>query len=83
MSIADASPASACWQEGQEVFEDKEIFEVDVDSLHKVIDECYCKNVSKKEHEKLQEEIQSLFGFYSYVKDKSRIKPFVVINKKP
>ena len=66
-----------------EVFDGKEIFEVDVDSLQKVIDECYCKNVSKKEHEKLQEEIQSLFGFYSYVKDKSRIKPFVVINKKP
>jgi len=32
------------------------------------------KNVSKKEHEKLQEDIplprgRSLFGFYSYVKD--------------
>lgn len=64
-----------------EVFEGKEIFEVELDSLQKVIEYCYCKNVSKKEHEELQQDIQSLFGFYSYVKDKTRIKPYVVINK--
>lgn len=64
-----------------EVFEGKEIFEVEPEHIEKVINDCYCKSVSLKEHKELQSEVTELFGFYSYVKDKTRIKPFVVISK--
>jgi hypothetical protein len=49
--------------------------------LKKIIDDCYCKYVSKNKNEKLYEEISILLGLYAYTKDKINIKPFI-INKK-
>ncbi len=49
--------------------------------LKKVIHECYCKHVSKKENMELYEEISNLLGIYVYVKDKLNIKPYIIIGK--
>jgi hypothetical protein len=36
-------------------------------------------NVSEKAHGDLLEEVSTITGFYSYVRDKKTIKPYVVI----
>jgi phage anti-repressor protein len=59
----------------------REIFQVTPKKLKKIIDECYCKHVSKKENTKLYKEIATLLGLYSYSKDKINIKPYVIIGK--
>lgn len=64
----------------QKVYENKEIYEVDPVKLKKVINDCYCKYVTKKENNTMYEEIADLLGLYSYTKDKVNIKPYVVIN---
>lgn len=64
-----------------QVFSGKEIYEIEPKLLKKVIDECYCKHVSKKENKELYEEISSLLGMYVYVKDKINIKPYIIIGK--
>ena len=64
-----------------QVIEGREIYSVKPDNLKKIIDKCYCKYVSKEEDEELKETFKNMFGFYGYVKDKKKIKPFVVIDK--
>ena len=64
-----------------QVFDGKELFEIDSIKLKKVIDECYCKHVSVKENKELYNEISSLLGMYVYVKDKLNIKPYIIIGK--
>ena len=64
-----------------QVEEHKEILKITPDALKKVIDECYCKYVSKEENDKLYEELSVLYGLYSYVKNKVNIKPYVIIDK--
>lgn len=59
----------------------KEIFYVKPSKIKKIIDECYCKHVSEKDHENLFNDLSGLFDFYKYVKNKVNIKPFVIINK--
>jgi hypothetical protein len=66
----------------KEVIKNKEMYEIEPEKLKKVIDECYCKNVSKKENDDLYEEISELLGLYSYVRDKVNIKPFIIVDKK-
>lgn len=66
----------------KEVIKNKEMYEIEPEKLKKIIDECYCKNVSKKENDNLYEEISELLGLYSYVKDKVNIKPFIIVDKK-
>ncbi len=61
--------------------EHKEIFLVDPKKLKNIIDECYCKHVSKKEHTELLDDLTHLLGLYSYVKDKTSIKPYIIIRK--
>jgi len=61
------------------VIPDREIFMVDPVKLKKIIDDCYCKYVSKKQNEELYKEISDLLGLYAYTKDKINIKPFVII----
>jgi len=58
----------------------KEIFTVDPKKLKKIIDQCYCKYVSKQQNEELYNEISILLGLYAYTKDKINIKPYVIIN---
>ena len=62
-----------------QVSQHKEIYQVDPEVIKKIIDECYCKNVTKKENNLLYEEISDLLGLYSYSKDKKNIKPYVII----
>ena len=57
----------------KEVIKNKEMYEIEPEKLKKIIDECYCKNVSKKENDDLYEEISELLGLYSYVRDKVNI----------
>lgn len=65
-----------------QVIKDREIYRVDPKKLKKVIMECYCKNVSKEEHEEFYLEMANLLELYSYTKNSKHIKPFIVIDKK-
>ena len=56
-----------------------EIYEIEPENIKKIINECYKLSVEEKTHRNLLEEIAELTGFYSYVKDKKTIKPYVVI----
>jgi len=62
-----------------QVYSGKELFQINAETLKKVINECYCKHVSAKENKDLYEEISSLLGMYVYVKDKLNIKPYIII----
>ena len=63
-----------------QVFINREIFDITPKKLKKIIDECYCKYVSKKDNEKLYEEVATLLGLYAYTKDKIHIKPYIIIS---
>ena len=63
----------------KQVFDKKEIFHTTPENIKKIIDECYCKYVSKKENEDLYKELADLLGLYSYSKNKVNIKPFIII----
>jgi phage anti-repressor protein len=65
-----------------QIYKNKEIYKVKPSHIKKIIDICYCKNVSKKENGELYAEISNLLGLYSYTKDKINIKPFVIIGEK-
>ena len=60
-------------------FKDREIYKVDPNKLKKIIDECYCKFVSRQQNEELYKEISDLLGLYAYTKNKINIKPYVII----
>jgi hypothetical protein len=63
------------------IYKNKEIFKVEPKKLKQIIDECYCKYVSKKQNTNLYEEISNLLGLYAYTKDKVNIKPYIIIGK--
>ena len=63
------------------IITNREIFSTTPENIKKIIDECYCKHVSKKENEELYEELSELLGLYSYTKEKVNIKPFIIIGK--
>ena len=67
--------------EKSQVYENKEIYKVEPKTLKKVIDDCYCKYVSKKENTELYREISDLLGLYAYTKDKKNIKPYIIIGE--
>jgi len=62
-----------------QVFPDKEIYEIEATKIKNIIDECYCKYVNKKESEELYKEIANLLELYSYTKNKKNIKPYIII----
>lgn len=62
-------------------FENREIYEIEQDKLKKIIVDCYCKYVTKKENDKMYEELSQLAGLYSYIKNKKNIKPYIILNK--
>jgi len=64
-----------------QVYPNREIYKVDPQKLKKIIDECYCKNVSKKENMQLYRELSNILGLYSYTKNKVNIKPFIIIDQ--
>jgi len=63
------------------IYKNKELFKVEPEKLKQIIDECYCKYVSKKQNTNLYEEISNLLGLYTYTKDKVNIKPYIIIGK--
>ena len=65
--------------EKQRLIPDREIFTVEPKKLKKIIDDCYCKYVSKQQNEELYKEISDLLGLYAYTKNKINIKPYVII----
>ena len=66
----------------KQYYENREIYEIDYIKLKKIIQDCYCKYVTKKENDSMYNELSQLAGLYSYVKNKKNIKPYVIINKK-
>ena len=67
--------------DNNKIYKNKEIFKVEPQKLKQIIDECYCKYVSKKQNTNLYEEISNLLGLYAYTKDKVHIKPYIIIGK--
>jgi hypothetical protein len=67
--------------EKNQLIDNREIYQIDPNKLKKIIDDCYCKYVSKNKNQKLYEEISILLGLYAYTKDKINIKPFIIIDK--
>ena len=63
-----------------QIIKNKEIYQIEPKQLKKIINECYCKYVSKNKNENLYEELSNLLGLYSYCKDKINIKPFIIID---
>lgn len=64
-----------------QIYKNREIYKVNPEYIKKIIDECYCENVDKKENKQLYNEISTLLGLYSYTKDKINIKPYILISK--
>ena len=62
-----------------QVIKNREIYEIDPRKLKKIINDCYCKHVSKKENEELYKELSNLLGMYTYVKNKINIKSYIII----
>ena len=67
--------------EKNQVKDGREIYEVEPTQIKKIIDECYCKNISKVENDELYQELAELLDLYSYVKNKVNIKPYIVIGQ--
>ena len=59
----------------------REIYIVDPKKLKETIVDCYCKNVSKKEHNDLYDELAELTGFYAFAKKNKNYTPMLIINK--
>jgi hypothetical protein len=57
----------------------REIYKVDASTLKQIIDDCYCKYVNNNENKKLYDEIGNLLGLYSFIKDKPKLEPYVII----
>ena len=66
----------------KQFYENREIFEIDQNKLKKLITDCYCKYVTKKENDTMYNELSELAGLYSYIKSKKHHKPYIVIDKK-
>ena len=64
----------------KKIFENKELYRIDAEIIKKVIDKCYCENVSPEENKKMYNEIADLLKFYNYSKNKVNIKPYIIID---
>jgi hypothetical protein len=62
-----------------QVKKNREIYKIEPKKLKKIINDCYCKHVTKKENIELYKEINDLLGMYIYTKDKIHIKPYIII----
>jgi hypothetical protein len=57
----------------------KRVYKFDESTLKQIIDDCYCKYVNNNENKKLYDEIGNLLGLYSFIKDKPKLEPYVII----
>ena len=64
-----------------QVIKNKEIYNTTPQTIKKIINECYCKNISKSENDELYRELANLLDLYSYVKNKINIKPYIIIGE--
>ena len=62
-----------------QVIKYREIYEIEPQKLKKIINDCYCKHVNKKENDELYIELSNLLGMYTYIKNKINIKPYIII----
>lgn len=62
-----------------QVIEGREIYKTDAKTLKNIITECYCKYVPENQNKDLYEELANLLGIYAYTKNKTHIKPYVII----
>ncbi len=67
--------------EKNQVINNREIYKINSTRLKQIINDCYCKHVSKKENEEMYKELSDLLGLYAYTKNKINIKPFIIIGK--
>ena len=65
----------------KQLYKNREIYEINPKKLKKVIKECYCNYVTKKENNTMYEELSQLAGLYGYIKGKKSIKPYIAISK--
>ena len=63
----------------KQIIPNREIFNITPQKLKKVIDKCYCQNISQQKNDQLYKEISDLLGLYAYTKDKINIKPYIII----
>lgn len=59
----------------------KELYKVSPEMMEKVINRCYRKHTTKDDNEEMYNDLASLIGFHSYIKNKKNIKPYIVIKK--
>lgn len=64
-----------------QVIDGREIYRIEPTKIKKVINDCFCKNITLKEQKDLADELGDLMKLYSYTKDKVNIKPFIIIGK--
>lgn len=64
------------------IYKRNEIFKISPEKIIKAINRCYKKNTSLQDHKQIYSEISELLGLYSYVKNKKRLIPYVIIRKK-
>lgn len=57
----------------KQIYENREIYEINHNKLKKIIVDCYCKYVTKKENDTLYNELSQLAGLYSYIKNKKTL----------
>lgn len=65
----------------KQLHENMQIFQININGLKKVIQECYAEHVTKKENNALYDELSQLAGLYAYARDKKIVKTYIVIGK--
>lgn len=65
----------------KQIYINREIYDIDPKKLKKIITECYCNYVTKKDNDSLYEELSQLAGLYSYLRKEKNMKPYIVIDK--
>lgn len=68
--------------EKNRVYKNTELFKISPDNMIDAIDKCYKKLTNKEANAKLYEEVSELLKMYSYVRNKKRLLPYVIIRKK-
>lgn len=58
----------------------KEIYKIKPTVLKEIINECYSKYVNNDVNKKLYDDIGNLLGLYSFIKDKPKLEPYVIID---